>query len=180
MRPHDREPDQGRPTRPGGNTLELVGKPIRRDSGGARGEAGRSGGQRPGPGGNRPAMPPGMRKPVAPGELMQLQKPTGRPAAPPPRRPDGTPVSPEQTGLGDPPVSRPTATPPSPATAPATRWIQTWRGSGWTTAAWPSRLGRQCQARGPAQPFTAEAAPESSHHRRERRFPGRTDRGIRR
>ena len=57
-----------------------------------------------------------MRKPVAPGELMQLQKPTGRPAAPPPRRPDGTPVSPRGDGpKATPPVNRPT---PSPATAP--------------------------------------------------------------
>ncbi|KZR81087.1 Translation initiation factor IF-2 [Synechococcus sp. MIT S9504] len=61
-------------------------------------------------------MPPGMRKPVAPGELMQLQKPTGRPAVPPPRRPDGTPVSPRADGpKATPPVNRPT---PSPATAP--------------------------------------------------------------
>ena len=34
-------------------------------------------------------MPSGMRKPVAPGELMQLQKPSGRPGTPP-RRPDGS------------------------------------------------------------------------------------------
>ena len=49
-----------------------------------------------------------MRKPVAPGELMQLQKPVGRPTAPPPRRPE--PGS--KTGSGaeaTPPVSRPTA-----------------------------------------------------------------------
>ncbi|AII44248.1 translation initiation factor IF-2 [Synechococcus sp. KORDI-100] len=53
-------------------------------------------------------MPSGMRKPVAPGELMQLQKPVGRPTAPPPRRPE--PGS--KTGSGAeaaPPVSRPTA-----------------------------------------------------------------------
>ena len=118
----------GAPTRPGspsgrpgagrpGSTLELVGKPIRRDSNSNRGEGGRPGaGPRSGAGSNRPAMPPGMRKPVAPGELMQLQKPTGRPAAPPPRRPDGTPVSPRGDGpKATPPVNRPT---PSPATAP--------------------------------------------------------------
>ena len=64
-------------------------------------------------------MPPGMRKPVAPGELMQLQKPSGRPGVPPPRRPDGTPVTPRGDGpKATPPVSRPAATPPSPATAP--------------------------------------------------------------
>ena len=119
----------GAPSRPGspagrpgagrsGSTLELVGKPIRRDGSGNRGDAGRPGaGQRGGAGVNRPAMPQGMRKPVAPGELMQLQKPTGRPAVPPPRRPDGTPVSPRGDGpKATPPVSRPN--PPSPATAP--------------------------------------------------------------
>ena len=119
----------GAPTRPGspsgrpgagrsGSPLELVGKPIRRDGSGNRGEGGRAGtGPRSGaPGSSRPAMPPGMRKPVAPGELMQLQKPTGRPAVPRPRRPDGTPVTPRGDGpKATPPVNRPT---PSPATAP--------------------------------------------------------------
>ena len=119
----------GAPTRPGspsgrpgagrsGSPLELVGKPIRRDGSGNRGEGGRAGtGPRSSaPGSSRPAMPPGMRKPVAPGELMQLQKPTGRPAVPPPRRPDGTPVTPRGDGpKATPPVNRPT---PSPATAP--------------------------------------------------------------
>ena len=106
-------PSAGRPV----STLELVGKPIRRDSTSNRGEGARPGaGARSGAGSNRPAMPPGMRKPVAPGELMQLQKPTGRPAVPPPRRPDGTPVSPRGDGpKATPPVNRPT---PSPATAP--------------------------------------------------------------
>ncbi len=108
-------PGAGRP----GSTLELVGKPIRRDSNSNRSDGGRPGtaGPRSGAGGsNRPAMPPGMRKPVAPGELMQLQKPTGRPAVPPPRRPDGTPVSPRgDSPKATPPVNRPT---PSPATAP--------------------------------------------------------------
>ncbi|WP_038546216.1 translation initiation factor IF-2 [Synechococcus sp. KORDI-100] len=102
----------GTPGRPGGNTLELVGKPIRRDGSTAGGGA-RPGGSRPGaptrPGApSRPGMPSGMRKPVAPGELMQLQKPVGRPTAPPPRRPE--PGS--KTGSGAeaaPPVSRPTA-----------------------------------------------------------------------
>ena len=79
---------QGGPQRPRGNTLELVGKPIRRDKSnnppGSKEGINRPGSQ------NRPNMPSGMRKPVAPGELMQLQKPTGRPSAPPPRRPDGS------------------------------------------------------------------------------------------
>ena len=53
-------------------------------------------------------MPSGMRKPVAPGELMQLQKPVGRPTAPPPRRPE--PGSKPGSGAeATPPVSRPTA-----------------------------------------------------------------------
>ena len=39
-------------------------------------------------GAHRPGMP-GMRKPMAPGELMQLQKPGARPMAAPPRRPAG-------------------------------------------------------------------------------------------
>ena len=50
-----------------------------------------------------------MRKPVAPGELMQLQKPVGRPTAPAPRRAE--PGS-KTAGAGveaTPPVSRPTA-----------------------------------------------------------------------
>ena len=49
-----------------------------------------------------------MRKPVAPGELMQLQKPVGRPTAPPPRRPDA-PTKPGETREATPPVARPTA-----------------------------------------------------------------------
>ena len=69
------------PGRPGATPLELVGKPIRRDSAGP-GTA--SAGRPPAPG--RPGMPAGMRKPMAPGELMQLQKPTGRPAIAPVRR----------------------------------------------------------------------------------------------
>ena len=88
------------PVRP---QVELVGKPIRRDAAG------------PG-GGNRPAAPtrpgmPGMRKPVAPGELMQLQKPGARPPVAPPRRPnapDGATAAAGEDG-----VVRPTATPPN-------------------------------------------------------------------
>ena len=102
---------QGRPGMPprSGNTLELVGKPIRRD--GSSTGSGRPGAPtRPGAPG-RPGMPAGMRKPVAPGELMQLQKPVGRPTAPAPRRPD----APTKTGAGagtgtaTPPVARPNA-----------------------------------------------------------------------
>ena len=109
----------GRPgaARAGGNTLELVGKPIRRDGQGA---GGRDGSGRPAPP-SRPGMPSGMRKPMAPGELMQLQKPSGRPGAPPPRRADGSPVTPRTaegpTRKAVPPIARP-ATSPSPAAAP--------------------------------------------------------------
>jgi translation initiation factor IF-2 len=108
----------GMPTRPGAPApvrsakpgtpparpqVELVGKPIRRDVGG------------PAAGGNRPAPPtrpgmPGMRKPVAPGELMQLQKPGARPAAAPPRRP-GAPAG--AAGADGDQAARPVATPPS-------------------------------------------------------------------
>ena len=106
----------GRPTRPGaparsgGSTLELVGKPIRRD-GSSTGSGGRPAPPtRPGAGSpQRPGMPGGMRKPVAPGELMQLQKPVGRPTAPAPRRPDAPTKPGEGAGTATPPVARPTA-----------------------------------------------------------------------
>lgn len=110
----------GMPTRPGAPApvrgakpgapparpqVELFGKPIRRDV------SGPSGGNRPAPP-TRPGMP-GMRKPVAPGELMQLQKPGARPAAAPPRRPGG-PGAPAAAGApGSTDAARPTATPPS-------------------------------------------------------------------
>ena len=120
-------PGAGRPgpSRPGqprsGGGLELVGKPIRRDG---AGPGGRDGGGRPSAP-IRPGAPGGMRKPVAPGELMQLQKPSGRPGAPPPRRPDGTPVAPRGGTDGDskatPPVARPTAQPPSAPRRPGYR-----------------------------------------------------------
>ena len=71
------------PGRPGITPLELVGKPIRRDS---AGPSAPGSGRPAAPG--RPGVPTGMRKPMAPGELMQLQKPSGRPTAPPPRRPE--------------------------------------------------------------------------------------------
>ena len=100
---------QGRPGMPprSGNTLELVGKPIRRD--GSSTGSGRPGAPtRPGAPG-RPGMPAGMRKPVAPGELMQLQKPVGRPAAPAPRRPDAPTKTGAGAGTATPPVARPNA-----------------------------------------------------------------------
>jgi translation initiation factor IF-2 len=93
------------PARP---QVELVGKPIRRDVSGPAG-----GGNRPAPP-TRPGMP-GMRKPVAPGELMQLQKPGARPAAPAPRRP-GAPAGAGPGGTttaGGEEITRPAATPPS-------------------------------------------------------------------
>ena len=99
--------------RPNPTPLELVGKPIRRDS-----NAGPASG-RPAPP-SRPGMPTGMRKPVAPGQLMQLQKPSGRTPAPPPRRPgersEATPAAPGGTE-----VVRPTATPPSAPRRPGFR-----------------------------------------------------------
>ena len=100
---------QGRPGMPprSGNTLELVGKPIRRD--GSSTGSGRPGAPtRPGAPG-RPGMPAGMRKPVAPGELMQLQKPVGRPTAPAPRRPDAPTKTGAGAGTATPPVARPNA-----------------------------------------------------------------------
>ena len=100
------------PARP---QVELVGKPIRRDTSGPAG------------GGNRPAPPtrpgvPGMRKPMAPGELMQLQKPGVRPMAAPPRRP----VSSEGEGAATPGEgpARPTATPPTAPRRPNFRTPQ--------------------------------------------------------
>ena len=66
-------------------------------------------------------MSAGMRKPVAPGQLMQLQKPSGRPGAPPPRRADGSPVTPRTaegpTRKATPPMARPAAA-AAPAAAP--------------------------------------------------------------
>jgi len=96
----------GKPAKPTRPQVELVGKPIRRDAGGPT-----NGGNRPAPP-TRPGMP-GMRKPVAPGELMQLQKPGARPSAPPPRRPGGAPgaTAPGEDGGSD--AARPSATPPS-------------------------------------------------------------------
>ena len=100
---------QGRPGMPprSGNTLELVGKPIRRD-GSSTGSSRPGAPTRPGTPG-RPGMPAGMRKPVAPGELMQLQKPVGRPTAPAPRRADAPTKTVAGAGTATPPVARPNA-----------------------------------------------------------------------
>ena len=95
--------------------VELVGKPIRRDVSGPAG-----GGTRPAPP-TRPGMP-GMRKPVAPGELMQLQKPGARPMAAPPRRPAGAGEAGAPGTEGGP--ARPTATPPSAPRRPNFRTPQ--------------------------------------------------------
>ncbi|MDM7952548.1 MAG: translation initiation factor IF-2 [Cyanobium sp. CZS 25K] len=103
------------PGRPGPTPLELVGKPIRRDSAGP----GTTAAGRPAAPG-RPGIPAGMRKPMAPGELMQLQKPTGRPTAPPPRRPDRSEGSGE-AGAQTEGVTRPTATPPAAPRRPGFR-----------------------------------------------------------
>ncbi|PSB38131.1 translation initiation factor IF-2 [Aphanothece cf. minutissima CCALA 015] len=103
------------PGRPGPTPLELVGKPIRRDSAGP----GTSSAGRPAAPG-RPGIPAGMRKPMAPGELMQLQKPTGRPTAPPPRRPDRSEGGSEAGGETE-GVTRPTATPPAAPRRPGFR-----------------------------------------------------------
>jgi len=93
--------------------LELVGKPIRRDA------AGPGAPGKPGPPIRAGGIPQGMRKPVAPGELMQLQKPGTRPTAPPPRRPErGEIASPADAG------PRPTATPPAAPRRPGFRTPQ--------------------------------------------------------
>ncbi len=64
---------------------------------------------------NRPGVPSGMRKPVAPSELMQLQKPQARPTPPPQRRTD-TPTNAKSKREGSdsarPPVNRPTPAAP--------------------------------------------------------------------
>ncbi len=81
----------------------------------------------------RPGVPSGMRKPVAPSELMQLQKPQARPSAPPKRRADSaaSPKTKRENSEGArPPVNRPQ---PSAPKKPAHR-------PGGTTA--PRRTGR--------------------------------------
>ncbi len=82
---------------------------------------------------NRPGVPSGMRKPVAPSELMQLQKPQARPNAP--QRKTDSPTSPrpkrENSAGARPPVNRPT---------PAAPKKPTHRPGGSATA--PRRTGR--------------------------------------
>jgi translation initiation factor IF-2 len=113
-------PAPGRPGRPGGTPLELVGKPIRRDSSaGPAAGAGPAGGRPAAPG--RPGMPAGMRKPVAPGQLMQLQKPSGRTPAPPPRRPGERSDAPAAPTSTTPDLVRPTAAPPTAPRRPGAR-----------------------------------------------------------
>ncbi len=103
--------------RPNPTPLELVGKPIRRDSSSGGGNAP----GRPAPP-SRPGMPTGMRKPVAPGQLMQLQKPSGRTPAPPPRRPGDRSETTTATSPATPPdLVRPTATPPAAPRRPGFR-----------------------------------------------------------
>ena len=97
--------------RPGPTPLELVGKPIRRDS---RDSTGPAAPYRPAAPG-RPGMPAGMRKPMAPGELMQLQKPSGRPTAPPPRRPGDRSEAGAAPSPGSTDLVRPNASPAAPA-----------------------------------------------------------------
>ena len=76
----------------------------------------------PGRSNNRPGVPSGMRKPVAPSELMQLQKPQERPTAVPQRRSDNATSSRPKRNNADgarPPVNRPTpAAPKKPAHRP--------------------------------------------------------------
>ena len=97
--------------RPGPTPLELVGKPIRRDSRDITGPAAPDRPAAPG----RPGMPAGMRKPMAPGELMQLQKPSGRPTAPPPRRPGDRSEAGAAPSPGSTDLVRPNASPAAPA-----------------------------------------------------------------
>jgi len=70
---------------------------------------------------NRPGVPSGMRKPVAPSELMQLQKPQARPAAPQRKADSPTGPKPKRENVtgARPPVNRPTpAAPKKPAHRP--------------------------------------------------------------
>ncbi|PZV03544.1 MAG: translation initiation factor IF-2, partial [Cyanobium sp.] len=93
--------------------LELVGKPIRRDAAAPAAPIRAGAGAPVRVGG----MPQGMRKPVAPGELMQLQNPLSRSPAAPPRRPEA--------GIGtSPDGARPTATPPAAPKRPGFRTPQ--------------------------------------------------------
>ncbi len=122
--------------RPGANNR--VGAPVRSGSPNRGGMQNRPGVPTRSLGGpnrsnNRPGVPSGMRKPVAPSELMQLQKPQARPNAP--QRKTDSPTSPrpkrENSTGARPPVNRPTpAAPKKPAHRPG------------GTAAAPRRTGR--------------------------------------
>ncbi len=114
------------------NRVELVGAPIRRtnkssNSTNARdpkdrnyrtvkpNQPSRQGAPRRIEGGGRshsnrprPGMPSGMRKPVAPGELMQLQKPTGNANQQPKRSDTPKPIKRDGTVTAKPPTNRPT------------------------------------------------------------------------
>ncbi|MCS5699183.1 translation initiation factor IF-2, partial [Cyanobium sp. FGCU-52] len=107
--------------RPGATPLELVGKPIRRDSGSSQGAGAGPGAPRAGAPTRPGGMPAGMRKPMAPGELMQLQKPTGRPTAAPPRRTTDRSESGEGGTRETPDLVRPTATAPTAPRRPGFR-----------------------------------------------------------
>ena len=105
-------PGGGRPP----SSLELVGKPIRREPNAPQG--------RQGGGPSRPGGPGGMRKPVSPGELMQLQKPGSRPTpGDGPRRPPARPGSgtdaPRRPGEAPNRPNAPTAPPRRPGYRPA-------------------------------------------------------------
>ena len=103
-------PGGGRPP----SSLELVGKPIRREPNAPQG---RQGGAP-----SRPGGPGGMRKPVSPGELMQLQKPGSRPTpGDGPRRPPARPGSEAPRRPGEAPnrPNAPTAPPRRPGYRPA-------------------------------------------------------------
>ena len=117
-------PTQGQ-KRPGGNNR--AGLPVRAGSPNRGGMQNRPGvptrsisGQNRS--NNRPGVPSGMRKPVAPSELMQLQKPQERPTAVPQRRSDNATSSRPKRNNADgarPPVNRPTpAAPKKPAHRP--------------------------------------------------------------
>ncbi len=108
-------PIQGQ-NRPGVNNRG--GVPVRTGSSNRVGGQNRPGGPNraagPNRSNNRPGVPSGMRKPVAPSELMQLQKPQARPAAPQRRSDSSTSPKPkrENSTGARPPVNRPAPTAP--------------------------------------------------------------------
>ncbi|WP_320663790.1 translation initiation factor IF-2 [Prochlorococcus sp. MIT 1223] len=118
---------QGSPSRPGAPNRPGQGRQNRQA--GSQGRQGAPQGRQGGPQGRqgapqgrqgspqgRQGIPNGMRKPVAPGELMQLQKPSGRPGAAPPRRPDSNSTGQNKPRRAD--GSKPPANRPTPPTAP--------------------------------------------------------------